>query len=205
MPKKYNRCAGYPSDPVCRNRCAVFGQDAQIKKISVRMKKDVDNPGTACYYMGVNDNHSQIITAPERMVPMEPRSKHFRKRDAILNYLRHTTEHPSAETVYAALKAEIPDLSLGTVYRNLSLFKEQGLIISLGSVNGVERYDGNINPHVHFICSGCEAVLDLEEMEIPAALKEAATACCGGSVNSCQLSFTGLCSECIRKEQGEAV
>ena len=70
---------------------------------------------------------------------MEPRSKHFRKRDAILNYLRHTTEHPSAETVYAALKAEIPDLSLGTVYRNLSLFKEQGLIISLGSVNGVER------------------------------------------------------------------
>ena len=73
---------------------------------------------------------------------MDPRSKHFRKRDAILAYLRQTDQHPSAETVYANLKTQIPDLSLGTVYRNLSLFKQQGLIVSLGSVDGVERYDG---------------------------------------------------------------
>ena len=98
-----------------------FHKDTQNKKISVPAKKGVDNGAEACYYMGVNDNQSQTRDPPERMVPMEPRSKHFRKRDAILNYLRHTNEHPSAETVYAALKAEIPDLSLGTVYRNLSL------------------------------------------------------------------------------------
>ena len=72
---------------------------------------------------------------------MERTAKHFRKRDAILSCLRQTTEHPSADWVYAKLKPEIPDLALGTVYRNLTLFKDQGLITSLGTVGGVERFD----------------------------------------------------------------
>ena len=174
-----------------------FHKDTQNKKISVPEKKGVDNSGALCYYMGVNDNHSQIKDPPERMVPMEPRSKHFRKRDAILNYLRHTNEHPSAETVYAALKAEIPDLSLGTVYRNLSLFKEQGLIISLGSVNGVERYDGNINPHVHFVCHGCGAVSDLHALHVPEELNAAAARESGAVVDHCHLTFHGRCRACV--------
>ena len=128
---------------------------------------------------------------------MEPRSKHFRKRDAILHYLRHTTEHPSAETVYAALKAEIPDLSLGTVYRNLALFKEQGLIISLGSVNGVERYDGNIDPHVHFVCHGCGAVSDLHALHVPEELNAAAARESGAVVDHCHLTFHGRCRACV--------
>ena len=57
---------------------------------------------------------------------MESATKHFRKRDAILTCLRQTKEHPSADWLYARLKPEIADLSLGTVYRNLSLFKEKG-------------------------------------------------------------------------------
>ena len=77
---------------------------------------------------------------------MERAAKHFRKRDAILSCLRQTTEHPSADWVYAKLKPEIPDLALGTVYRNLTLFKDQGLIASLGTVGGVERFDGNVTP-----------------------------------------------------------
>ena len=136
---------------------------------------------------------------------MEATTKQFRKRNAIYDQLCRSKAHPSAQTLYQQLKAQIPDLSMGTVYRNLNLFRQQGLAVSVATVGGEERFDGNTDPHVHFICSGCEAVLDLDKMEVPAALKEAATACCGGSVNSCQLSFTGLCSECIRKEQGEAV
>ena len=77
---------------------------------------------------------------------MERTAKHFRKRDAILSYLRSTDVHPSADMVYAHLKPEIPDLSLGTVYRNLSMFRQQGTIASVGTVNGVERFDGNTNP-----------------------------------------------------------
>jgi Fur family peroxide stress response transcriptional regulator len=127
------------------------------------------------------------------MVPLESRSKHFRKRDAILAYLRQTDEHPSAEAVYAGLKTVMPDVSLGTVYRNLALFKEQGLIQSLGSVRGVERFDGNIEPHVHFICSNCDAVMDMHQIPVPTQLGESCTGC---RVESCQLTFTGLCSNC---------
>ena len=134
---------------------------------------------------------------------MESRSKHFRKRDAILAYLRQTDEHPSAEAVYAGLKTVMPDVSLGTVYRNLALVKEQGLIQSLGSVRGVERFDGNIEPHVHFVCTGCEAVIDLPEVEPPLSLGTQAEESTGCQVQSCQLTFTGLCSECQIKQKEE--
>ena len=101
---------------------------------------------------------------------MEPRSKHFKKREAILNCLRSTNTHPTAEWVYTQLKAEYPDISLGTVYRNLALFKEQGLVISVGTVNGVERFDADTEPHVHFICRECHKVDDLPGMIIPESL-----------------------------------
>ena len=127
--------------------------------------------------------------------------KHFRKRDAILDYLRQTKAHPSAETVYTDLKAMIPDLAMGTVYRNLTLFKEKGLVSSVATVRGVERFDANTQPHVHFICGGCDAVIDLEEMQVPQTLRQTAAQCCGGQVDTCQLSFTGLCRQCTNQER----
>ena len=127
---------------------------------------------------------------------MERTAKHFRKRDAILTCLRQTTVHPSAEWVYNQLKPELPDLSLGTVYRNLALFKEQGLITSLGTVGGVERFDGNTAPHVHFVCTQCGAVLDLHEIAVPQELCSAAAMMAGGQVHSCQLAFSGVCGQC---------
>ena len=127
---------------------------------------------------------------------MEVATKQFRKRNAILNYLRGVTNHPSAETVFTELKQEIPDLSMGTVYRNLNLFKQQGLAVIVATVKGVERFDGNTDPHVHFICTECDAVIDLMDMEVPESLKEIAQNCCGGNVTDCQLTFTGLCKNC---------
>ena len=128
---------------------------------------------------------------------MAATNKHFRKRDAILSYLQGATAHPSAEMVFAGLKPEIPDLSLGTVYRNLNLFKQQGLANIVATVNGVERFDGNTAPHVHFICNDCHGVIDLMEMQIPATLTSAAESCSGGQVADCQLSFTGKCRSCF--------
>ena len=124
-------------------------------------------------------------------------AKHFRKRDAILDYLRQSKAHPSAETIYTDLKPEIADLAMGTVYRNLTLFRQQGLVSSIATVNGVERFDANTDPHVHFICNGCDAVIDLDQMQIPEALQKTASQCCGGRADLCQLSFTGLCRECL--------
>ena len=122
--------------------------------------------------------------------------KRFRKRDAILECLRCSKAHPSAEMLFNQLKPQIPDLSMGTVYRNLTLFKEQGLCSSVATVSGVERFDGNTDSHVHFICSNCDAVIDLDEMQIPQTLSQTAASCCGGQVTECQLSFTGLCRDC---------
>ena len=127
---------------------------------------------------------------------MERTAKHFRKRDAILTCLRQTTVHPSAEWVYNRLKPELPDLSLGTVYRNLALFKEQGLITSLGTVGGVERFDGNTAPHVHFVCNGCDAVIDLPQMQLPDSLTAQAETAANGQITGCQLTFAGYCNEC---------
>ena len=128
---------------------------------------------------------------------MEPRSKHFKKREAILNCLRSTTSHPSAEWVHAQLKAEYPDISLGTVYRNLALFKEQGLVISVGTVNGVARFDADTEPHVHFICRACHKVDDLPGMIIPESLTSDVDRHTGGRTEACSLSFTGTCRECL--------
>ena len=128
---------------------------------------------------------------------MEVHAKHFRKRDAILNCLRASTVHPGAEEIFEAVRQEIPDISLATVYRNLSLFKEQGLIVSVGTVKGVERFDGNVNPHVHFFCTDCGAVLDLPKMDVPQQLVSTAAGQIGGTVEQCQMTFTGLCRDCV--------
>ena len=127
---------------------------------------------------------------------MERTNKHFRKRDAILNCVRSTDAHPSADWVFEHVKEQVPDISLATVYRNLALFKDQGLITSLGTVKGVERFDGNTDPHVHFICNQCGAVMDLPQISVPEELNSAVAQSSGGRVDNCQLSFTGICGEC---------
>ena len=136
---------------------------------------------------------------------MERTTKHFRKRDAILTCLRETKAHPSADWVFAKLKPEIPDLSLGTVYRNLSLFKEQGLIQSIGTIRGVERFDGDIHSHVHFVCTQCGTVRDLEGMPNLPTLKAEAEHDLGSQIQGCQITFTGLCRECNHQEKEEAI
>ena len=128
---------------------------------------------------------------------MEPTTKQFRKRNAILECLKSTDQHPSAESVHEMLRIEHPDISLATVYRNLALFKKQGLIQSVGTVNGIERFDANTEPHVHFVCTGCDAVLDFHQIQVPSSLGAIAEQQTGCHIDSCQLTFTGLCQNCI--------
>ena len=127
---------------------------------------------------------------------MERVRKRSKKRDAILACIRETDTHPSAEWIYTMLKPQIPDLSLGTVYRNLSMFREEGLVVSVGVVGGLERFDGNTVPHVHFVCEGCGAVLDVGSIEVPTELTSLAETSTGGRVHACSLRFMGLCKSC---------
>ncbi len=131
---------------------------------------------------------------------MEGTAKHFHKRDAILACLRGTTTHPSAEWIYQQVNREHSDISLATVYRNLALFKRQGMIASLGIVDGTERFDGNTCPHVHHVCTGCGRVSDLMEVAVPAELQAQAARLAGGEISGCQLTFTGICGQCQQKK-----
>ena len=132
---------------------------------------------------------------------MEAKTKQFRKRGAILAYLRDTHTHPSAEMLHQMLQPEHPDISLATVYRNLALFKNQGIIQSLGTVDGIERFDANIEPHVHFICKACHSITDLHEIQVPEQLRSTVESTTGGRVADCQLSFSGTCQSCCQAEK----
>ena len=127
--------------------------------------------------------------------------KHSRKRDAILDCVRSTTTHPAAEWVYSHLKDEFPDLSLATVYRNLAMFKDEGLVESLGTVGGIERFDGNTAPHDHFICTACNAVIDFEAPALPDALLEQVQSQLGAKLSGYRLHYYGLCRACKNKKE----
>ena len=132
---------------------------------------------------------------------MEAKTKQFRKRQAILACLRGTDTHPSAEMLHEMLQAEHPDISLATVYRNLALFKSQGIIHSVGTVGGIERFDANTEPHVHFVCDCCHAVIDLPQIAVPQQLRDTVEATTGGQMIGCHLSFTGKCQACCQAER----
>ena len=129
---------------------------------------------------------------------MEASGKQFRKRNAILSCLQQSESHPSAEALYQELRQEHPDISLATVYRNLALFRNQGLIRSLGTVNGAERFDGDTHSHAHFVCSGCGAVVDMPEAGVPDCSGAAREMGC--RVEHAQLILTGLCRDCLSRE-----
>ena len=131
---------------------------------------------------------------------MEAKTKQFRKRQAILDCLRSTNTHPSAEMLHAMLQAEHPDISLATVYRNLALFKRQGIVQVVGTVDGIDRFDANIDPHVHFVCDRCSAVIDLHQIAVPQQLQSSVEAATGGRMTNCHLSFTGVCQTCCQAE-----
>ncbi|MCL2563166.1 MAG: transcriptional repressor [Oscillospiraceae bacterium] len=119
-----------------------------------------------------------------------------KKREAILAKIRSTTTHPTAEWVYQELKPEYPDLSLGTVYRNIGLFKEGGEIVSVGTVAGQERFDGNVAPHGHFVCRICRAVIDFDD---PVERSEAATHLedIGHRAERVDVTAYGICKVCL--------
>ena len=119
-----------------------------------------------------------------------------RKREAILAKIRSTKIHPTADWVFQELRGEHPDLSLATVYRNIALFREEGSVVSVGTVNGQERFDGKVHPHGHFVCRQCQAVIDIDsptaQPEITAYLENTQKF----QVERVDLTAYGLCETC---------
>ena len=84
-----------------------------------------------------------------------------RQREAIINVLRSTNTHPTAAWIYEQVREQIPNISLGTVYRNLAALSESGEILSINVGDGQEHYDGDNKAHVHLHCKTCGCIKDL--------------------------------------------
>ena len=121
--------------------------------------------------------------------------KYSRQREAIKEYLANTKEHPTADTIYRNIRAIYPNISLGTVYRNLNLLVERGEIIKINGIDGSDRYDGNIHDHYHFICKKCQRVLDID-MDAVDSINEQAGKNFPGKIEGHIAYFYGVCNEC---------
>lgn len=130
---------------------------------------------------------------------METGQRFSRKRQAIYDALRSSREHPSAEWVYQTLKPEYPDLSLGTVYRNIKGMVASGEVICVGNVDGKDRFDAYVHPHAHLLCGSCGAVVDLDITEGMAAQCQAMAQEYDIDLDLRSLQFAGLCSGCKKK------
>ena len=127
--------------------------------------------------------------------------KYSRQREAILSKIRSTTSHPTADWVFQELREEWPNLSLGTVYRNLMLFRDEGSIVSVATVDGKERYDGNVSPHGHFVCEECMAVLDIDVMGNQSKLAINPENIHGCQVERICITAYGICYSCLEKNK----
>lgn len=130
--------------------------------------------------------------------------KHSRQRESIKNYLAATKEHPTADMVYMHVKNEFPNISLGTVYRNLNLLTELGEIIKIPTPDGGDRYDGTTRPHNHFFCTCCGGVMDLDlGMDMIEELNEEAGKGFDGQIESSSVIFYGKCKNCLKESSAK--
>jgi Fur family peroxide stress response transcriptional regulator len=118
-----------------------------------------------------------------------------KQREAILNVLHGANSHPTADWVYDEVRKVIPNISKGTVYRNLKILREDGKISELNLSGTVSRYEGNQKNHYHFRCEKCGRVFDLDE-PVNNELDEKISKRSGFKVSYHQLEFRGLCKDC---------
>ena len=121
--------------------------------------------------------------------------KRSRQRDAIVAFLKTRKDHPTADMVYQEIRNEIPNISLGTVYRNLAQLSERGDILRLPCDGKVDHFDADTRPHYHFICNVCGCVKDLQ-LPYTQSLDASAAENFDGVITKHTLLFEGYCNDC---------
>ena len=126
-----------------------------------------------------------------------------KQRDAILAFLMTRKDHPTAEVVYANVSKEFPNISLGTVYRNLSFLVDNGQAVKVPCDDGSVHFDGNVMPHYHFQCTECGAIIDLDfnDSKPEKALVSAAANQFDGIIEGSVSFFYGKCPKCSKKQK----
>ncbi len=115
-----------------------------------------------------------------------------KQRDKVLEVLRASCDHPTADVIYERVKESIPNISLGTVYRNLGQLKDEGMITIVESSDTKVHYEGNLEEHIHFLCKNCYNITDVFcKTQVPKALDDM-----GLQVESQKTVYYGICNHC---------
>ena len=119
--------------------------------------------------------------------------KHYSKqREAILEVLRQTDTHPTANWIYEKVREKIPNISLGTVYRNLNQLVDEGFITVVETSDKKVHYEGNLNDHIHLLCKECCNITDVfMKNEVPDIFEQT-----GFKIQSQKTVYYGICKEC---------
>ncbi len=131
-------------------------------------------------------------------------SKHSKQRDAIMEFLHGNGSHPNAHEIYSAIREEIPNVSLGTIYRNLNQLAEAGEIRKIRCTDGPDRFDFRTDDHGHFICSCCGRFYDVPRDLIMIRGDEGTgspeDSMLPGRADSLEFEITGVCRDCLREK-----
>ncbi len=119
------------------------------------------------------------------------------QRKIILEELRKVTTHPTADELYRIVKKRLPKISLGTIYRNLEILSESGLIQKIEVPGTTKRFDGTTDDHPHLRCVSCGAVRDIE-LGQALSLPDIPDSVDGCRIISCRLDLIGLCPQCLK-------
>ncbi len=127
--------------------------------------------------------------------------KYSRQRQVIKDFLMTRKDHPTADVVYMNVRHEYPNISLGTVYRNLSLLADLGEIKRLRVGDGVDHFDADISDHYHFVCTECRSVIDIMADGLERIIETVETANTGfdGEIIGHVTYFYGVCGDCRKK------
>lgn len=126
--------------------------------------------------------------------------KHSRQRELIKEFLMGRKDHPTADIIYASVRQRNPNISLGTVYRNLTLLAQSGEINRLSVGDGVDHFDADTSPHYHFVCKKCGSVVDLE-MDSIEGIKDTAGVNFDGHIEGHVTYFYGTCRCCMKSRE----
>jgi Fur family transcriptional regulator, ferric uptake regulator len=122
------------------------------------------------------------------------------QRQIILEELAKVTSHPTANEVYDMVRRRLPRIGLGTVYRNLELMAESGLILKLEVGGTQKRFDATIDPHYHIRCIECNKVDDIE-IPLQNHINEIASVICDYQVLGHHIEFAGICDACTQQQK----
>jgi Fur family peroxide stress response transcriptional regulator len=120
-----------------------------------------------------------------------------RQRERIYAYVLSSYLHPTAQSIYDALRKEIHSLSLGNVYRNLKILTEEGRIIRRDFGDNIEHFDAITSVHYHFICDKCRQVRDFK-MPLQDSLNKSAQNTSSHIIKGHTIEFYGTCEECSK-------